>query len=114
MPLNVVAQDLCVTHDCLVIKIEDNNSAKIYHVDSKITITDNSVLVSLISGNENIMLFEQPTLHWTVGVNYLEYISGDTNIKYYPRLNNLVVTNTASLSETTFYGTIPSLIEIKK
>lgn len=115
LPFGIVAQDLCVTYECYIVKIEDNNSAKIYHLDSKVTVTDNSILVTLnVNDNEkDVVLFEQPTLHWTVGVDYLEY-SGDSIIRYYPKVNNLVIINNKNLSETTFYGTIPSLIEIRK
>lgn len=114
LPLSSVAQDICVTFDCLVIKIEDNSTAKVYHVDSKATVTDNSVVVTIKTTTEEVMLFEQSGIKWNVGVNYLEHTHGDNNIKYYPRINNLVVTNNKTLVETTFYGSIPQLIEIKK
>lgn len=94
--------------------MEDNSGAKIYHAEYKVTITDTSIMVTMFPEGVETLIFEVPTLTWSVGVNYMESNYEKINVKFYPRLKNLVITNMETLIETTFYGTIPTLIEIKK
>lgn len=106
------AQSIKTEYDSYLIKIEDNYSAKIYHWQSLVTITDTSVVVTTKPKETLVTLFYQYDIKWAVGVNYLNYNNEYVDIKFYPRTNDLVVT--MQLKETTFYGTVPTLIEIKK
>lgn len=102
------------SYDSYFQTIVNNQEVRILHMPMCITVTDVDVIITVTLTDKTQSLLTEHLVNWKVGVNCFNSLINEVQITYWPKENKLVINDLNNRVESTYYGSIPQMLSIRK